>query len=741
MASRSPEDIELFFKSRIGIGHVPPPSTEEEMDEYDEDAITDEEKAWRTERVKELLAEAEQVWVMGAQEELAGIAEKIADGARDASWRLPLGDSGLLAFFLTVIPDEGLTHSLKLQTLRVIGNAAADCDENRARVVQSGQLRNTIINFLDDDSLLPFVIPVIFNICVDYEPAQLHVCEVGLSKKLVNILTSSKLSTNQPAFNIAVRILELLVSQDAEPKFANPSTPALLLNLATSTTSHPTLGDFTQLCTVALAYLTYEQFQTTLLESNDFPVLQQAFYDSYTRFPTTTATCTTTPDPAVADQLKQVWNAFVTIFADISAHPSFVTIHPLDSPVVARLISWLSTPSSFSHLQTAACLSLGNLSRSETSSTALAKLVAPQLSTILSHATAIPPSPSQTTTTAPPAQLLHAALSFLKNLAIPQINKPLLGSNLFPSTLPTLWTTTATQPQVQFAAISLARQLLLNSPTNVSLICAPFPSFPSSPSPSASPSGVISNLHTLLTLSAKIDDEPSKTEIARAVCAVCRTLHSPSPSDTSILPDDADWRTKPHDKNTTTSTPRARFYAAHPSIAPTLASLLVQNRFAPLRSEALFVLALMSRSPDGARVALQALQPVEACRALVKIVTGEDGVLLEEEGEGEEKTKGDDEQVPLEGGSPATGTMMPVPHTETGLAAGLGLEPQQVDAKQPASMARMDRENGLVLTAELLREFSDVLPPRRRRVMEDMLAKGGEIVLEERKEGKTAEGQ
>lgn len=40
-------------------------------------------------------------------------------------------------------------------------------DENRARVVAGNQL-GRIVSLLGDDSILAFVIPVLYNICVDY---------------------------------------------------------------------------------------------------------------------------------------------------------------------------------------------------------------------------------------------------------------------------------------------------------------------------------------------------------------------------------------------------------------------------------------------------------------------------------------------------------------------------------------------------------------------------------------------
>lgn len=40
-------------------------------------------------------------------------------------------------------------------------------DENRARVVSQGAM-SSIIALLKESSLIPFVIPVLFNICVDF---------------------------------------------------------------------------------------------------------------------------------------------------------------------------------------------------------------------------------------------------------------------------------------------------------------------------------------------------------------------------------------------------------------------------------------------------------------------------------------------------------------------------------------------------------------------------------------------
>ena len=43
-----------------------------------------------------------------------------------ATWRLPIGESGLLAFFSSIAPTAGLRQALRIHSLRLIGNSCAD---------------------------------------------------------------------------------------------------------------------------------------------------------------------------------------------------------------------------------------------------------------------------------------------------------------------------------------------------------------------------------------------------------------------------------------------------------------------------------------------------------------------------------------------------------------------------------------------------------------------------------------
>ncbi|ROW03312.1 hypothetical protein VSDG_01559 [Cytospora chrysosperma] len=831
----TPEDIEDLFRRTEGV--VLPENGDE-----DEAVLTDEERNYRIAHLRAVLLEAHNAWVSGS-DDLDRIAEKLGDGSRHALWRSPIGASGILNFFLGILPTPGLRPLLRSHALRLIGNS-----------------------------------------CADTEPVQLQACEAGLSQRLMEILGGPRLEACRLYVNLICKILELLITQEPEVRNGPPATPLILLSVATNRQHPVDLEDFSGLTAVALAYLNHEVFQTYILAG--LPLLLTAFSMAYTHFDPAQAT-----DPDDAAQLKQVRDAFVPVLADISALPDFVPGSAqggsglLQHPVFQTLQSWLHGPPAHANLQTAACLALGNLARSDATCVTLVRDAAVHLplTSLLARCTATAATAAGESAVAaaaptPNAQLTHAVLGCLKNLAIPAANKPALGRLLDANMLPRLWSTWGdAQPQTQFAAVSLARLLLVGCPPNARRLCAPL-----SPDPD-SPAHDRSNLHVLTALFERSDAEPTKMEVARAVATVCRILHStpvsavlpeewppssptskrhkhehsssssshnnnnnnneggtifvktdhtpnfhatstpttalspaqslqsqPSPtasqhthSSTSSSANSNSNHAPPSSSfaanntssssNTTTNTTtpatgptsrRARFYAAHDLSTP-LSFLVKQTRFPALRSEAWFVLALMCRSPDGAVVVQSALQSFEACRALVESITGRDmadghDLLLAASSspaaDGQEDIpsiappppppgRGSDggggatpttttSGATTTGGTPTTGAAggALAPSTATGGAAGNasglaalgaegpgmglgGLEPQAVDPAMQANMARIDRENGLCMVAELMRNHADDVLPLRKYIYEQLLLTGGELVLHSRAQG------
>ncbi|KAL3956185.1 hypothetical protein ACCO45_009031 [Purpureocillium lilacinum] len=663
------------------------------QDDYDEASEPVGVREDRAARLAPVLRICQEAWA-SRSDELDLLAQKLGDGSRDVAWRVPLGQSGILDLFLEILAEDGLSQGLKVHSLRLIGNSCADTDENRGRLVADNRL-NSVIRQLSDESLIPFTIPVLYNIMVDYEPAQKLGSQSQLSGKLIGLLSSPVLSKYVAFVPYFCKILALLVSQEGEPAAADPATVVTLLKLANNPPFKEDADDFMALTGVAAAYLASEAFQSRIISDNQMGLFMDAFTHAHANIDPQQL-----EDQDTAAQVKQLRTALITTLADLSANDAFSKHYQLSSPISQILLSWIrgSTPL----LQAAGCLALGNLARSDEVSLGLVQReqVHIPLIQLLSN--------SETTD----SQLLHSALSFLKNLAIPAQNKPSLGDLLSPTCVPRIYSMD-TLPQVQFAAVSLTRLLLVNCPQNVRRICTPLSADPASPNHErTSVSGIVS-------LFDRSDAEPTRLEASRAIAALCRVLHSATPL-SDILPD---WEevnfSMPDDAAAKAPSEgdqpsqflrsddekrRGQFYQRH-AIDKALAFL------------AWFVLALMSRSRDGAALIINLLLVFPSMNVLMETITGRKG-----------QGDGADDTMQLQA-SPSAASVEP---GLSALTAGLQLEPQQVDPKQQASMAKIDRENALILCTELLRNWEDALPPLRLSLLQDLIKEGTELVAADR---------
>ncbi|KFA71623.1 hypothetical protein S40288_03677 [Stachybotrys chartarum IBT 40288] len=665
-------------------------------EDYDETSQPDDARQRRTELLRPVLASCEQAR-FAPSGDIDLIAEKLGDGSRDAAWRLPFGDSGILDFFLQQITMGGMRQGLHIHALRIIGNSCADTDENRARVVE-GDFLAPIIRDLDMESLIPFSIPVLFNILVDYEPAQRLASQSRLSHKLTLLLSSPRISEYSPFINYFCKILALLVAQEGEVELAHPLTVPVLLTLAATSPYNDDIEDFITLASVAMTYLAPEPSQNSLISAGHVSLFLNVYYHAHVN-----VAVDHIDDPDLVNQLRQLQTSLLSTLADLTASDAFFTRYPVQGPVSQTFWAWLRAPNA--RLQTAACLALGNYSRSDELSYAL----------VHTHGAHIPVIELLSNPEINDAQVLHAAISFLKNLAIPANNKPSLGDLLEPSCVPRIYAFDS-QPHVQFSAVSLTRLLLVNCPSNVRRICKPLSSDPSSPAHERT------NVHALVSLFERSDAEPTRLEAARSIAAICRVLHS-NPA-APILPDwdpfNSSLQSSAHASDNTLlssvssdysedSKRRDFFYKRH-YLENALAFLVSQSKWPILRSEAWFVFALMCRSRDGAASVLTMFHVQAAMDSLIEAVTGRRSF------------------------QPAERQIEPGQSSSLLSTAGnLELEPQQVDASQKANMAKVDRENAVVLCTEILRNWGDELPPLRLGALQDLIKEGTELIAAEKR--------
>ncbi|KEY78221.1 GTP binding protein [Aspergillus fumigatus] len=390
-------------------------------------------------------------------------------------------------------------------------------DENRALVVK-GNYTAAILNRLSPE-LLHVVIPVIYNISIDYEQ--------GIRES--------------PGGTILL-LLDLLSEEGVA------------------------LSQFVGLANCLMSYLDKERFQDICISQcmvdRVLSVLKQSLYIK--------ADPSSNGDTKALAQLQLKINQTLS---EVSASPKFSEVYPLGSPLVQTLKDWLA--STEDQLQICSCVMLGNLARSD----AVCEIMVRKMNL---HTMLISILRSDAR-----GAVLHSALGILKNLAIAGENRQSLGDARIIPAVSRLWGY-ETVPQVQFAATSIVRQVIISSTANISCLLGLAPIDEDS-----SASGQ-TYLSSLLSLCEKTDSTPIKTEVGRIVASICRT----------IVP-------KSREADSEASTLLERLFTMHQSVALPLGAMIAQSQWPVVRSEGWFALALMASSKHGTSAVIDCLQKLD----------------------------------------------------------------------------------------------------------------------------------
>ncbi|KAH8808522.1 armadillo-type protein [Xylogone sp. PMI_703] len=664
----STEKQNEMMQSVISLFELEELTTEIEEDDDESSNVDLADQSRRTARLRAVLSDVVQLWLIRS-EHIEHMTEKLADGSRNPKWRIPLGDSGILDVYVRILCTPSISQTLTIHTLRLVGNSCADTDENRARIVASNGM-SQIISLLGNSSIVPFVIPVLYNICLDYEPAQLQASNLSLTRELISLLSGPRLNESRAFLNHICKLLDLLISQTPEPELAPEHTAAVLLKIAADKEVPCDMDDFTSLVNTAIAYLHHPKFQEAVIQYGGLEATLTVLVDSYTRFddPSIGGAALDQDEAKILSDMRSNLNQ---VLSDVSALPEFKETYPVVSPFSASLRRWLSSPQL--QLQVCACIMLGNLARSDEACEEFvftSRVHYPLIEVIRNTND---------------AQLLHAALGFLKNLALPPRNKEALGEAGLLQELPRLWALDTLQ-QIQYSSISLARQLIIGNFDNVRKVCKRLSEDENSPA------HLRSNLSLLISLFDRTDVEPIKMEISRLITGVCRVFNSHKGLTEERMEEI-----------------RKRFFVVHPDIGRPLSYMVTQSKWPVVRSEGWFVYALMARYPESAQCISDILHEVTVFQALAEVLTGRDLINLKTNGER------------------SSGTAISPASTQNLIA---GLTPESVQPNtQAAEMARIDRENALVLVSELLKTCGKDMAVMRRSMFEDLLKGGSEIAV------------
>ncbi|KAL5356214.1 armadillo-type protein [Aspergillus floccosus] len=497
------------------------------------------------------------LWSCGSRY-LPQAAEALANGSRNPSWRLPYGQAGILEFFLQLLASkaDGDT-SVLLHSLRLVGNSCADTDENRAVVVEDNYTA-VILQHLRNPELVKVVIPVIYNLCVDNESAQSQVAANKIVYIILKLLKDGAFEDNDTLLTFAYELMELVAEQEKGIEASPTGTISLLIDLALDTRNTPAISQFATVVNCLAVYLDNKQFQDICISNNMMTdvlsVLQRSLDIGAGQLA-----------PEETQGLAQLRLKINQTLAEVSASPVFAEVYPVGSPLSQTLKSWLNSPED--QLQICACVMLGNLARSD------------EVCEMMVRELHIHQSLIQILKSDARGAVLHSALGFLKNLAIAGDNKLALGEADIIPAISRLWSY-ETVPQVQFAATSIARQLIISSVENITRLLETLPEDQTQ-----------TYLSLLLALSGKTDSTPIKTEIGRIVASICRT----------VIP-------KSREEDPAARGLLERLFSMHDAVALPLGDMIAQTQWPVVRSEGWFALALMGSSELGVKAVVDCLQ-------------------------------------------------------------------------------------------------------------------------------------
>lgn len=418
---------------------------------------------------------------------------------------------------------------------------------------------------------------------MDLEPAQSQLAANKIVYILLRLVKDGALKDNSSLLEFAYELIELTAEQGK--MYISPvilgfnltlhlekgieacpdGTILLMIELALDNEFTLTVAQFSCIANGLMTVLENKRFQDICISRR----LVLAVLSVLTRA-VALRTSASADDTQALAQLQLKINQTLS---EVSASPSFPEAYPVDSDLTLLLKSWLLTTDD--QLQICSCVMLGNLARSdEICQLMVEKLkVHDELILILKGEAR--------------GAVLHSALGFLKNLAIAGNNRLHLGAAGIIPVISRLWNY-ETVPQVQFAATSIARQLVISSVENISLLLETF---------SASQDVSIQQvtyLSLLLALFKKSDSVPIKTETGRLIASICRTL----------VP-----RARAHDQMAESLL--KQLFTMHEDVALPVGGMIVQTQWPVVRSEGWFALALMASSTEGSIAAGDCLQKME----------------------------------------------------------------------------------------------------------------------------------
>lgn len=328
-------------------------------------------------------------------------------------------------------------------------------------------------------------------------------------------------------------------------------------------------------------------------------LLHRSYYQA---IPTSSPTSLPTEEEL---ELTSMRERLLAVLTNVGCHSEFVAKYgPLDSPLIATLLSWLPTP--HEELQICSCVMLGNMAQSQS------------LRRIMVDRYGLHIIVFNVVKTSWHLSLRFSALGVLANLSLLPDVKEVLGDMGVISEMARFWNA----PPSDQASVRVTWRVVKESINNVSRIVAPLLGGDEArgnnlekvdghtvnlmPSPGAAHDDSKTHLSLLLSIFDDSHSPELQLEVAHLVHGILWTVYNSgvaaSPNSTKDL--------------------LLRIYRHHPSFAKPL-GLMVQNGNPEIRSRGWFAMALMARTDEGAVALACLLADMGVSQALQATIRGQ----------------------------------------------------------------------------------------------------------------------
>ncbi|KAF2730794.1 ARM repeat-containing protein [Polyplosphaeria fusca] len=511
-------------------------------------------------------------------------------------WQLPFKQSGILAHCLSHLDLSESPAGLIRQYLRVIGNCVADNDINRA--VATDHL-SALIKCLDLESLAVTALAVMFNLCNDYDAAQIEASALRLDTIVASHLMANKIPDE--AVDYAADLLTWTTEKLSPAQLKAAESISTFKNILELSLQYDEdhYQDYVAICA---HYLQDMEFQQQILSPETLERLINLLFDFEERLLPeeiqsvfeALAIQSGPANPSTDDPNVILLVQLVTSLSAMSATDSFVQDLDIQSSVVEKIRAKISSAEpELSPFIVFACVALGNLATTDQVSINMVENM--ELHLPLLKILALHQEPA----------LLYAAAGFMRHLTFPEQNRDVLGKAGLIETCCELLA--QEDPTVRGEAAAILCKLVSNNLHNISKVVQDSVQesivLPEVQDINTAPKATV--LYYLVTM-ALVPSKPLPStsmknpmlELGRTIIAVFRFLsHNKRNEDVQALIRDA---------------------IMTPLVARPVARLVRQRFFADARSEGILGLGLMAQSPEGAACVVEELKADEGLLEAVK---------------------------------------------------------------------------------------------------------------------------